>query len=477
MILGRSTLLLSAALFLAFTVSGCAPGWPTRDRVPTPPPREADAPPPAGIEPARVEERIHRLRALLEADQPMGETRRREAETLLDAYRRVLQALRSRDTRDDARASAVLFDRLESLETRYFDAGSPAAAPMDGGPSLLSSKRRRIRDAYLSGDYRSVVRACADLENRYGSEVLTPETGLLLAIALAETGKTAEAIRVGERILPELEGRPGLVELRRRMVSWHLEAGNPRRARAQHEKLVDDVMERRRLLEQAGRAMGAPSPLDRPADRPRPPRTTPPQEAAPSGPLADLLHRVDVLIREKDYDQARLLLIRQRLRSPHESEIEAIDRALERVDRAEAEEPARQAASVASPGEEADRALEAVRRRLEAEDFEGALDELDRLEAAGAENRAGIAALRERAASRFIQERREAAAEQFLMARNAQDLEAKASHLRSSRRILNGLLERFPEASLAPKIRSNLETVVKEMERIGAAPRGGGDLE
>lgn len=466
---GRLTLLLFAALLPA-----CAPGWPTRGRVSSPPPREAAAPLPPVIETARVEDRIRRLEALLEEDRPTSETRRREAETLLDAYRRVLQALRSRDTQDDSQVAAVLFDRLGALEARYFEAASAAGEPADAVPSLLSNKRRRIRDDYLSRDYQAVVQACAELESAYGADALTPETGLLFAVSLAETGKTAEAIRLGKRILPELEGRPGLVELRRRMVSWHLEKGDLRQARAQREKLVDDVMERRRLLEQADRVLGRPSRAARPEDRPRPSGATAPQESALSGPLADLLHRVNILIRENDYDQARMLLIRQRIRSPEGSEIEVIDRALERVDRAEAEAPAAPAASAASPGEEPDRSLETVRRRLEAEDFEGALDELDRMEEAGAEAGTEVADLRERAASRYIQERRGEAAERFLMARNAQDPEEKATHLRSSRRILKGLLERFPEASLAPKIRSNLETVEKEMERIGVSLQEGG---
>jgi hypothetical protein len=412
---------------------------------------------------------MERLESLLRAEGPLDEIRRREAEALLDGYRRVLRMLRSPNTQDDSRAAAVLFDRLGSLEARFFEPAVPDGS-VKAALSFLSEKRKRIRDAYLAGNHPAVIRACTDFEEAYGTDALTPDTGLLFAVALAEAGRTAEAIRVGERILPRLEGRPGVVELRRRMVSWHLEAGNPRQARAQQEKLVDDVMERRRHLAEAEEALGT----ARPPKPPGPSEAAAAESPALSGPLADLLHRVDALVRRKDYDQARLLLIRQRIRYPEGPGVEVIDRALEQVDRAEAADPDRSSASVGPSTEAPDRDLEEVRRRMEAEDFEGALDSLARLEEAGGELGPEVATLREEAASRFIQERREAAARRFLMARNAQNPEEKTSHLRTSHRILKGLLERFPDAHLAPRIRSNLETVVEEMERLGVSPRGGG---
>jgi tetratricopeptide (TPR) repeat protein len=423
-----------------------------------------------------VEKRIENLESLLRAEARLDEDRRREAETLLEGYRRVLHLLRSPGSKDGDRASAVLFERLGSLEERFFEPLTPSEGSVEAALSLLSEKRELIRDAHLAGDHRAVVRACTGLEEAYGPDALTPETGLLFAVALAETGRTAEAIRVGERILPELEGRPGLVELRRRMVSWHLEAGNRAEARALREKLVDDVMERQRLLLQAERALGIPGAVARPAALPRPAGAPPAETSELSGPLADLIHRVNALVREKSYDQARLLLIRQRIRYTGESELEVIDRALDRVDRAEAADPERPPVAGTAAGE-SDRNLETARRRMEAEDFEGALDALNRLEEAGSEAGPEVAALRQQAASQFVQQRREAAARRFLMARNAQNPEEKASHLLASRRILKGLLERFPDAVLAPRIRSNLETVEEEMKRAGIPPQDEVSLE
>ena len=56
------------------------------------------------------------------------------------------------------------------------------------------------------------------------------------------------------------------------------------------------------------------------------------------------------------------------------------------------------------------------------------------------------------------------------MARSADDPKEKEAHLRSSYALLRGLLDRFPDSSLTPKIQSNLDTVVEEMYRAGITP-------
>lgn len=451
-------------LALAFTVSGCVSGWTTRGRVETTP-THAPAPSQA-IDPARVERRIHDLEALVADPGGMDKGQQREARALLKDYRSLLEHLRSPGK--EMRTAAVLFDRLGALEERLFHSGRTEPDPVKSVAPILSRKSRHIRDAYLSGDYQTVIQSCSHLESTYGPDALTPEIGILFALALGEEGKTDHAIRMGERVLPEIQGRPGLIQLRSRMVDWQQQEGNPAKARAHYEKLVDDMMEQRIFCDRAERILRKTSPSPS-GEEPPSDALPPPAEAAVSGPLEDLLHRVDALIQKEDYHQARLMLIRQRIRYSEGPETVVIDKAMERVDRAEAEARERSRASQETFGVSADQAMGEARRLLEAEDFEGVLAELDQLESRRSEPHPGAAELREQAVSGLIQRERDKAAKQFLLARNAPPKE-RGEHLRISHQTLRELLDRFPEASLAPKIRSNLATVKKEMERLGVSP-------
>ncbi len=468
MTMGSPKSLLLSVVFLAltFTTTGCVSDWTRRSRVETTP-----APPPAApsqaIDPGRVEQRIQDLEALVDDPGDLDEGQQSEARALLKDYRKVLDDLGSPGK--EARTAAILFDRLGALEERLFRSGRTEPVPVKTAVPLLSRKSGRIRDAYLAGDYNTVIQYCSDLESTYGPDALTPDIKILFALALGEEGKTEDAIRMGERVLPEIRGRPGLIQLRSRMVDWQQQEGNSKKARAHYEKLVDEMMEQRVFCDRAERLLRDSSPSPRREERPSDILSSPPAEAAVSGPLDDLLHRVDVLIQEKDYHKARLLLIRQRIRYSEGPEIVAIDQAMERVDRAEAKARERSGMSGERFGTDADEVLGEARRLLEAEDFEGALNELDQLEAQRSEPPPDAEELRDQAVSRLIQRERDKAAKQFLLARNAPP-EERAAHLRTSHQTLSDLLNRFPEASLAPKIRSNLATVKKEMERIGVSP-------
>ncbi len=468
MTLGRPMGLLScAAMIFVFFLSGCMPGGPTRTQVSTAPkPSSEIRPPETPIDPDRVEERIQALETILAREDDLDTERREEARALLEDYRLVLKELRSPGPSPEGIGTTeILFERLGALEARYFQTGRVEAGPAGPVVPLPAQKEKRVREAYLSGDYEGVIQACLDLENVYGPEAVTPQTGLLFAMALAESGKISEAIRTGERVLPELVGRPGLVHLRSRLVDWHLSQGNSRQARDHYERLVDEIQERKSILDLAEMAL-EPSEDYAPPDR-RP--DAPPEEdrgEQDSGPLADLLHRVNTLVQAKDFDRARMLLVRQRIRYPEGTETAAIDRAMDRVDRAEAALD-RRTPSPSPVQPHVDEALDEAREFMEAEDYEKALARLEGLRRSPDGTNPRVKALRQRAESEFVRSGREKAAKLFLMARNAESSKEKETHLRASHSLLSELLERFPESTLAPKIRSNLDTVEEEMARIG----------
>ncbi len=457
-------LLPCALLSLALAGAGCVPGWPARSRVSGSPASPPASPPAPVIEEAQVEERIQGLQVRLsEPGRDLDPECRGEALALLEDYRRILKEIRSPG--GDGRAAAVLFERLGSLQERLLEPARSKPALEESVVRSLVRKWKRIYEAFTSGDHRAVVQTCRDLRDAYGPGALPPDVGVLLALSLAETGDTQEAVRAGERVLEGTQGRPGSVHLRSRMVDWHRTLGNLQQAKVHHEKLVDAVTEERALAQRAERALGI-SASPPPGEASRRGSWAAPAEAAAS-PLDDLLHRVEALVQDKEYDKARLLLIRQSIRYPEDPEAAAIRQAMKRVDRIEAEEPEARRAQPEGPAGETDGILEETRRRLAAEDFEGALNVLERL---GPEARAEAAGLREQAVSGFIQQERDKAARWFLMARNAREPDEQKAHLQTCHRTLEGLLERFPDAPMAPRIRSNLGTVTEEMERHGISP-------
>lgn len=466
MTLGRPMAFITlASLLFAFFLSGCGPGWPTRTRVAAPPgPFPEIRPPKTLIDPDSVEERIQTLETILAREEALDADRREEAKALLEDYRIILKELRTPGAPSrGVGATAILFERLGALEARYFETEQIGTGPPAPIMLLPAPKERRLRDTYLSGDYEGVIQTCLDLESTYGPEALTPQTELIFAMALAESGKIREAIRTGERVIPELVGRPDLIHLRSRMVDWYLRQGNSRQAREHYEKLVDEIQERRSILELVEMAL-EPSVTHAPPDQ-SPDALLEETVDEDSGPLADLLHRVDTLMQAQEFDQARMLLVRQRIRYPEGTQTAAIDRAMDRVDRAEAALDRRTPAVPVQP--RVSEALDEARDLMEAEDYENALARLEGLRGSPDETDPQVEALRLRAESELVRSGREEAAKLFLMARNAQSSKEKETHLRASHRLLSELLERFPESSLAPRIRNNLNTVEEEMKRIG----------
>lgn len=458
-------------LFLAMCMAGCAADWPRRPLYtePTVEPSTAASVPGDALDAARVQKRIADLEDFLSRKAAVPEEQAQAARELLKGYRRVLDALKTSSgnaLRDEQKISAQLFETLVALEERSIQE-APTTFPSPGALRNLFREKTRIRDAFLSGDHEDVVRSCRRLEERYGAEILSTELGLLLAVSLAETGEVDEAIREGERVLPLFQGRPGHVDLGSRLVTWYLESGDQEQAREHYERLVDVVNEDRRLLDLAEMTL-MPSPAD--------PKSRGAVEESPSKApnefsseyVDELLRRVDALVQQKAFDQAKLLLIRHRIRTPEGPQAEVIDRAMERLEREEH-------AHAAAPRREGrDRilqqeSLEEVRRLVESEKFEEACRQMERM-GTSEEPSPELQVLRDRAAAGIIGKKRDEAARAFLMAKNSSDPNIKKEHLRTAYHILRNLVDRFPTSPLLPKVQRNLDTVRAEMRQAGIPP-------
>jgi len=461
--------LLSFLLLLSLVsgTAGCVSEWTGRPLYTEPSAKPSTTGPAAAgaLNADRVKKRIAALEAFLAQEAPIPGEQDRTARELLNGYRRILDALKAPSgnaLRGQQQISSVLFERLVAMEERYFEE-EPSALPSPTELRNLNREKSRIRDAYLSGDHEDVVLACRRLEERYGAETLSTEIRLFLAVSLSKTGEISEAIRVGERALPELQGRAGRVDLHGRLVAWYLESERPEQAREHYERLVDAVYEDRRILDQADRRLRpvqtAPEHLETAIPSPK-------ASGEPSSEALDrLLERVDALVAQKAFRQAKLLLIRHRLRTPEGPQTEALDRAMDRLER---EEQAYETAKRLEGQEPThlEQSLEQVHRLLESEKYEEAFQQLDRMEPPEGLS-PELQILRDRAAAGIIGKKRDEAARAFLMAKNTTDPDQKREHLRTAYNLLKTLVDRFPTSPLLPKVQSNLETVREEMQQAG----------
>lgn len=457
-------------LLLAVGTAGCVADWQGRPLLTEPSAKPATTKRVTSgvLDPDRVDERIAALEAFLEQESSLRAARAQAARELLTGYRRILETLNTPSrsaARDGQRISALLFDRLVALEERYFQEGLDHL-PSPEALRNLSREKTRIRDAFLSGDHEDVVQTCRRLEEHYGADTLSAEIGLCLAVSLSEIGEVNEAIRVGERILPALEGRPGSVDLRSRLVAWYLESGRTDRAREHVERLVDAVNEDRRLLERAKSQLKPHQPPWHGQAAESPPVS--PGEPS-SEDLDEILRKVDALVQQKAFDQAKLLLIRAGIRMPEGPQNEAIERVMKRLEREREAYTAGQRREEREPTL-VERSLEEVRRLVESEKYEEAFQHLDRMEPPEGDS-PEVQVLRDRAATGIIGKKRDEAAKAFLMAKNSSDPDRKEEHLRTAYHLLKGLVDRFPESPLLPKVQSNLDTVREAMEQAGIPPK------
>jgi len=357
------TLLIFSCMTLWY---GCIPA--ARKGIGPEPPKPQQTRAPIPID--RIEKKTARLNALIE-DMTRSRDERVLASDLLKDYRKIKSRLENNAPGDDHTGILeILFNSVSRFEDAYLFNKKPEGSQHLGAIKSLSERNRKIRETFLYGDYPAVIRACLELEKRFGPDALTPEIGMLFSLSLAKTGKTADALHIAQRIIGGLDEMPDATRLRTEMIGWQLQAGNYDQAGELFEKLFDDMDEKIALFKSAEKKMGiqhadTPSLEEQPLER----SLSDEIDETHSEQLAAVIEEADALVRKGQFQKAKLHLIRSRIRVQEGPETDMIDRVLRRVEEAEKQD---QAGRRERPGRE-DEGTMAVRRLLDEEKYEEAI--------------------------------------------------------------------------------------------------------
>ncbi|MGD8227729.1 MAG: hypothetical protein PVI20_08110 [Desulfobacteraceae bacterium] len=452
--------LMILSLILTAFAAGCVP---ESKKVEMGPRTAVKPPPPLSVE--TVDKRIAYLRTKVE-EQDLDREEKAVASDLLATYQTIRSYLQEQSLGyDETKIIQLLFENLGRLEQEYFLREKFEGPSYSKALSSFSEKRKKIVNAYLAGDYQGVINECVDLEATFGPDSLTPEIGLLFAVALAKKGMLSEAIIISEKIIHELEGKPDLIHLRASIIEWQLDLGNREKALKIYEKMMDDLDEREELL--------AKSKLMVMEERRKASRQEVPPAAFAGGlrqfakldSTHDLLKAVDELVQKHEFGEAKLLLIKHRIRTEEGPELEIIDQALRSVDLAEERYLLEKRAKVSYEKE----TLKLARKLIEEENFDEALAKIEALRES--QNMTPeMVELKRVATEKLIKRERNRAAKYFLMARKTSDPAKKEELLMSSYDILKGLIERYPSSPMIGKLNDNLRTVREQLSKLGKDP-------
>jgi predicted negative regulator of RcsB-dependent stress response len=429
-------------------------------------PKTITTPPPLLPGPL-LEEKVSRLERLL-ASEKLSAQDREIASRLLNTYRTVRSISQDHPGQEDcSEIIQLLIENLSSLEEKYFLKDSSGGPPISEAILLFSRKRKMIMDDYLSGNYQAAVNHALELEASLGPDALTPEIGLVFAFSLAKKGMLKEALSLGERIVRELEGKPDIIHLRASMTQWRLGLGQRKEAVETYEKLIDNMDERKDLFRGIQKEI---SPQEegvttREEEQPAGSTLITALKSDAPGPMRDLFSEVDRLAGQMEFEKAKLLLLRHKIRAQEEFEIEALDRAMRYVEQAEQRAQEEQG-SAASPEKEA---LKLAGTLIEQEKFEEAISRLEAVQG-DREDAAEAQALKDLAVEKLIHRERNRAAKLFLMARNTIDPAKKEAYLLSSHEILETLIAKYPTSSLLDRLRDNIRKVEEDLARIEKGP-------
>jgi hypothetical protein len=449
--------------FLMITVllTGCMPE--TRREAATP---KTAYVPPLPISAEAVEVRRTRLSKLVEGRE-VSDQDKLAAKQLLHSYDVIKESLEHPAVEEEKmRIIRLLFDSLGDLDDAYFAKERFDETNYPKVLRIYADKKTKILKDYLAGDYEGVINGCIAMEQVFGKESLMPEMGLLFSISLAKRGRLNDAIKVGEKILKEMEGRPDQLHLLAHVLEWQLATGQEKSARDSLGKLIQIAEERENLVKEAKLRL---STEEKTTPPPEGISESSPSEGSPIVPeiasLEKLLSDVDELVRQREFTTAKFLLLQQRIRFQEGPETEAIDNAMIKVEAAEGETaPVVTTTQPEVPKGEHD-GIKIAKRLIEEENFEQALTKLEELQQEGILDPEATQ-LREVAIERLISRERNRAAKLYLIAKNTTDRAKKEELLLASHAILKNLLDKFPLSPLSKKINDNIIKIKEELESL-----------
>ncbi len=376
-------------------------------------------------------------------------------EQLLSDYKKVRSiALGNMSERAYQELIRTLFTRSAALAERHFmDKINGKGPSFSASIQEFSSKEREIWNSYLSGDYRGVISKCSEYEKELGADYLPLDIGLLFALSLAENNMLTEAIETGEAVAGQLEGKPDLIHLRAGIIDWLLKKGEEEEALKVYERLVDNINERDALFDSIRRVI-AHDEREGTEEFLIEDLLVEASYLYDPGPIKDILNKVEELIMGGSFSEARLMLLRRRLRAEEGPEAGIIEKALNVVVRAE--EMHQDNISLRN------RTILKARELIEKEEFRDALELLSNEQETDLE----IEALKGLATERLINNERDRAARIFLMAKNTENNQRKKELLLSSYNILRDLIETYPSSTLIDKLNNNLSKVEEELEKL-----------
>jgi len=453
----RITLLL---MFFLIYASGCAA--PPKRQVtlaPKPDVRTQTAP---LLSTHTIDKKISFLKGIV-AKEDLSKEDRRIATDLLATYKLTKRLAPDRLTRKEYQSLIrSLFGSLTLMDERYFEK-KKTTLDYSRAVTLFVSKRDKIINLYLKGDFKSVIKRSLELKEIFGPDALTTEIGLLFALSLAKEEKLEQAIQIGEGIASELDQLPDIIQLRSRIAQWQLRLGRKEKAVHTYEKLTDNQDERMALIQNLNGQINRATKYDKTDISGFPPAKPAPDANVRQGDYSidQVLKEVSSLVRKHAYSEARVLLLKERMKIGEGPDSEIIDRELARIEQREEEfEEQKQIRDAYLK-----QTFDAAKRLIEEEKFEEAVNKLDEIKEAQ-DLSAESVALRERAVENHINQERNRAAEIFLAAKKTKDPSKKKELLKSSYEILKALIDKYPSSPLNQKLKSHLTIVKKEIERL-----------
>ncbi len=405
-----------------------------------------------------VDKKIEVLEETLQTE-GVSEKDKEIASILLELYKTLKRAYSGQITEAEYRnVINTLFKMLSALDENYFS--KRTGVPDYSGPmNLFSARRKKIMDTYFAGDFKGVINQCLELKSVFGPEALIPEIGLVFALSLGKEGMPKDAIEIGEGIALGMESTPDILYLRAKIAEWHLNLGQKEKAVNMYDRLTDNLDERQGILKGLSHKIAGKTRAEPPSDI-----KTDVQDLSP---MDELLLKVDALMQNHLYDEARLLLIKQRIRLEDGPDVEMIDEALKGIELAEEQFEKEKRSRDTYINE----TIETAKNLIEEESFEEAIAKIDELQDLRGPDTESVA-LKNQAIEKLINRERNRAAKLFLAAKKTQDHAKKEEYLLSSYKILKATIDKYPSSSLNNKLKSHIKTLTEEMDKLGITPEG-----